>query len=269
MNCNIAQESSSAVHFGTANASIPNMNRRITGRPPARHDGRGRLPAFIARHKILTGIGGFIMLSLIVHAVDPSAADGKSHTPSVASSSTIASATSRPIPTPAITDAKPAVATRAPSPADAKQAATARTPSAAATKRAAAIGASFPPKTVAEFRAFAATGDASQVHEVGTASEGSPSCPTPNIYVTVSPTLTGRTLEADISAFFLQNGLLASQCQAFVFAYHSRSDYLANRNDGFTAGRVAVTNNYGSPQWNLEVDTGSAWSQQTQFDFNY
>lgn len=231
------------------------MNRRITGRPPARHDASGRLPAFIARHKILTGIGAFIILSLIVHAVDPNATDRKSHTPSAASSSITASATSRPVPTPAVKDAKPAVAVR--------------TPSAAATKRAVAIGASFPPKTVAEFRAFAATGDASQVHEVGTASEGSPSCPTPNIYVTVSPALTGRTLEADLSAFFLQNGLLASQCQAFVFAYHSQSDYLANRNDGFTAGRVAVTNNYGSPKWNLEVDTGSAWSRQTQFDFNY
>jgi hypothetical protein len=68
--------------------------------------------------------------------------------------------------------------------------------------------------------------------------------------------LSGRTLQADLSAFFVQNGLLASQCQAFVFAYDRRSAYLANRNDGYTAGRVALTNNSGSER-NLEVDTGN------------
>jgi hypothetical protein len=66
----------------------------------------------------------------------------------------------------------------------------------------------------------------------------------------------------------MQNGLLASQCQAFVFAYDNRSAYLANRNDGYTAGRVALTNNSGSER-NLEVDTGNFYHPQTQFNFNY
>ena len=99
----------------------------------------------------------------------------------------------------------------------------------------------FPPATLAAFRAFAATGDASQVRQVSTSSEGLPSCPTPTIYVAVSPALTGRALQADLSAFFVQHGLLGSQCQAFVFAYHSQAEYLAHQNDGYTAGRVALT----------------------------
>jgi hypothetical protein len=71
--------------------------------------------------------------------------------------------------------------------------------------------------------------------------------------------VTGRALEADLSAYFVQNGLLSNQCGAVVFAYHSMNDYQANKNNGFTAGRVILSNNSGSsPQFNLEVDTGSA-----------
>ena len=131
----------------------------------------------------------------------------------------------------------------------------------------------FPPKTLAAFRAFAATGDASEVHQVGTSSEGTSSCPESNIYVLVSPKLSGRTLEADLSAFFVQTGLINSNCQAFVFAYHSKGDYQAHQDDGYTAGRVALTNNSSGPPRNLEVDTGEVTSetfnQLSEFDFNF
>ena len=50
----------------------------------------------------------------------------------------------------------------------------------------------FPPRTLAQFRAFAATGNASQVHQVATNNEGLPSCPQPNIDVTVSRRLAVR-----------------------------------------------------------------------------
>lgn len=131
----------------------------------------------------------------------------------------------------------------------------------------------FPPKSLAAFRAFAATGSASSVHQIAivTQDEGTPSCPSPNIYVTVSPALSGRTLEADLSAFFVQRGLLNGQCQAFVFAYHGQSDYRAHQNDGYTAGRVALT--VSGSQRNLEVDTGEVtsetYNQQSEFDFNF
>ena len=132
---------------------------------------------------------------------------------------------------------------------------------------------SFPPKSLAAFRAFAATGDVNRVHQIVivTHSEGQPSCPSPNIYVTVSHALTGKALEADLSAFFVQKGLLNGQCQAFVYAYHSKSDYQMHQNDGYTAGRVALT--VSGSQRNLEVDTGEVtsetYNQQSEFDFNF
>jgi hypothetical protein len=129
---------------------------------------------------------------------------------------------------------------------------------------------SFPPKTLAAFRAFAATGNASKVHEVASVGEGLPSCPQPTRYVTVSPAVTGRALEADLSAYYVQNGLLSNQCGAAVFAYHSMSDYQANKDNGFTAGRVILSKNSGSsPQFNLEVDTGSATNTLATFNFNF
>jgi hypothetical protein len=143
----------------------------------------------------------------------------------------------------------------------------------AATTQARPVAASkpaFPPRTLAAFRAFAATGDARKVYEIGKSTKGLPSCPEPNIYVTVSRALTGRALEADLSAFFAQSGLIHSHCQAFVFAFHSRRDYRAHRDDGYTAGRVALTTNAGSgPPYNLEVDAGDVYNFPAQFDFNF
>jgi hypothetical protein len=118
---------------------------------------------------------------------------------------------------------------------------------------------------LAGFRAFAATGDATQVTEVDSNNEGLPSCPQPNLYVTVSSGLTPREVEADLAAFFVQNGLLGNQCGAFVFAFHSEADYHAHQNDGYTVGRVALDTNGGtSSQGNLEVDAGDE-----TFNFNY
>jgi len=127
----------------------------------------------------------------------------------------------------------------------------------------------LPPATLAGFRAFAATGDASQVHEVASVGEGLPSCPQPTRYVTVSPAVTGRALQADLSAYFVQNGLLGNKCGAVVFAYRSMSDYQANKDNGFTAGRVIVSSNSGGPPYNLEADAGSATSTQAEFAFDF
>jgi hypothetical protein len=149
------------------------------------------------------------------------------------------------------------------------------TPSAAPTHQARSTSTtarkpSFPPETLAAFRAFAATGDASEVHQVANNTVGLASCPDPAIYVTVSPGLTVREVEADLSAFFVQSGLLSNQCQPVVWAYHSRSDYEANNGNGYTAGRVIITTNTGpGPQHNLEVDAGAADDFPAQFDFNF
>lgn len=214
------------------NASSPSHNRFK------------RLGTILARHKIWTGVGAFAALSVIVYATNPHAANGGAHPVSAPGATATARATLRP-------------ASTTSAPVAAASAATSRRPS-------------FPPETLAAFRAFAATGDASEVHQVGTSTEGLPSCPEPNIYVTVSPALTVRELEADLSAFFVQRGLLNSQCQAFVFAFHSRSDYQANINNGYTAGRVALTTNSGPDlKRNLEVDAGDVYDFPAQFDFNF
>jgi hypothetical protein len=125
-----------------------------------------------------------------------------------------------------------------------------------------------PPTTLGGFQALAATGDAGAVHEIAFSSEGLPSCPTPTFFVAVSPELGERALQADLAAFFETKDLAASRCQAFVYAFHSRADYRANQDNGYTAGRVALTNDGGS-QVNLELDTGSVYNIQSQFSFNY
>ncbi len=63
----------------------------------------------------------------------------------------------------------------------------------------------------------------------------------------------------------LRNGLLLPR--------GSQSDYQAHLGDGYTVGRVAITNTGSGSQRNLEVDVGEVTSEsynmQTQFDFNF
>jgi hypothetical protein len=169
--------------------------------------------------------------------------------------------------------ASPAVSTSGPSSAPPAAPSSAASAAITAASPARAAKPAFPPSSLAAFRAFAATGDASQVHQVSSSTLGLPSCPGKNIYVTVSRTLSGRALEADLAAFFVQTGLINSSCQAFVFAYHSEGDYRAHQNDGFTAGRVALTDTGSGSQRNLEIDTGEVtsetYNQQSEFGFNF
>ena len=129
----------------------------------------------------------------------------------------------------------------------------------------------FPPASLAAFKAFAATGDASEVTQVGFVSNGLPSCPEPTYYVTIPSSLGVRAVEADLSAFFVQkNGFASNACGgAVVFGYHSLSDYNANKGNGFTAGRVIVTTNSPGPPYNLEVDAGADLSPAGSFSFNF
>jgi hypothetical protein len=129
----------------------------------------------------------------------------------------------------------------------------------------------FPPKSLAAFKTFAATGNAASVHPVGTSSTGQKACPDTTIYVTVSPGLSGRALEADLSAFFEHSGLINNPCPASVYAYYSKSQYQADGDGGYTAGSVMLTTS--AAQSNLEVDTGDVTSGtdnvKSQFNFNF
>ena len=145
-------------------------------------------------------------------------------------------------------------------------------PNASATAApAAAASPAFPPASLAVFQAFAATGDASEATQVGFVSNGAPSCPEPTYYVTIPSSLGVRAVEADLSAFFVQkNGFASNACGgAVVFAYHSLSDYNANKGNFFTAGRVIVTTNSPGPPYNLEVDAGADLSPTGSFSFNF
>jgi hypothetical protein len=213
------------------------------GQPFATHRSHlsaGQMVTALSRHKVLAGASAVAALGLIIYATSSHAASAGGSR----AAGTAGAATQHPYPSSSAVTAEPP---RGGSPA-------------------------FPPRTLAGFRTFAATGNASQVQQIGRASLGLASCPTPNIYVTVRPKLGVRPLEADLSAFFLEKGLLRSHCQAFVFAFQSRSDYEAHRNSGYTAGRVALTNDSGS-QHNLEVDTGAATSliyhPGNRFDFSF
>jgi hypothetical protein len=141
----------------------------------------------------------------------------------------------------------------------------------ATTAPAAATSPAFPPASLAAFKAFAATGDASEITQVGFVSNGLPSCPEPTYYVTIPSSLGVRAVEADLSAFFVQkNGFASNACGgAVVFAYHSLSDYNANKGNLFTAGRVIVTTNSPGPPYNLEVDAGPDLSPTGSFSFNF
>jgi hypothetical protein len=208
----------------------PGYDQQPSQEKPRHRAGAPRRKSWPARHKVLIGFIAFWGLCVII-GIASAASGGHKSTPSANAPTTSATA-----------------AASAP--------ATAHKPS-------------FPPTTLADFRAFAATGDASQVHEVRSTTEGLPSCPDPTIYVTVSPAVTGRALDADLSAFFVQQGLLSSPCEPVVFAYHSMSDYLAHRDDGYTAGRVSVSSTGSGSQKNLEVDAGDVYNFPAEFDFNF
>lgn len=109
------------------------------------------------------------------------------------------------------------------------------------------------------------------MHTVGTNSTGQKSCPDTTIYVTVSPGLSGRALEADLSAFFEHSGLISNPCPASVYAYYSKSQYQADSDSGYTAGSLVLTAS--GAQSNLEVETGDVTSDTdkvtSRFNFNF
>ena len=129
------------------------------------------------------------------------------------------------------------------------------------------VAAVFPPASLTAFRAFAATGDAAQVTQVGFTNEGLSSCPDPTYDVTIPKSLGVRAVEADLAAFFVQAGLLGNQCQPTVFAFYSKAQ--ADAGNGYTAGRVIITTNSPGPPWNLEVDAGGDTSPAGSFNFNF
>lgn len=224
-------------------------------RMPGSSDHQHSRSSWPRRHKMLTAIGAIVALIVvgsIGRAVGGGHGSGGTH-------GNKTSGTEQPVVAGSTSPAPTASATAA-----------SRSPAVVASSPETAHKLRFPPRTLAQFRAFAATGNASQVHQVATNNEGLPSCPQPNIDVTVSRRLAVRMLEADLSAFFVQSGLISNSCGAVVFAFHSLHDYRANMDNGYTVGRVIITTNTGSSQQrNLEVDVGDVYNSPVEFAFNY
>ena len=236
--------------YGASPGQPPYRDHRQPG-PPSGHRGRPARKSWPQRHKVLTVLGSLTALIIVIAGI--ASLGGKARQADNASA--VATTTPARTATPSRTPTHHAVSAKA-MPAKAPAAATSP---------------AFPPASLAAFKAFAATGDASEVTGVGFVSNGLPSCPEPTYYVTIPSSLGVRAVEADLSAFFVQkNGFASNACGgAVVFAYHSLSDYNANKGNGFTAGRVIVTTNSPGPPYNLEVDAGADLSPTGSFSFNF
>lgn len=115
-------------------------------------------------------------------------------------------------------------------------------------------------RALVKFRAFAASGDPTQLSVFATASKGLPSCPDLNVYATVSPSVTGSALAHDMAALFVQRGLLGSSCPfAGLYVFHSPSE---NNGGGYTAGAVMFD---ASPFQGLSVVSGPVGSPSIDF----
>jgi hypothetical protein len=156
---------------------------------PGTSDHRRSSKSWPRRHKILTAAGAIAALFVVGTTASAVSAHGSGRT-----EANNTSGSSQPVVAASASPALTATATTAPR-------------SASPSRPQTAHKLHFPPRTLAEFRAFAATGDASQVRQVATSNEGLPSCPEPNIDVTVNRRLPIRTLQADLSAFSCSVGL--------------------------------------------------------------
>jgi hypothetical protein len=106
----------------------------------------------------------------------------------------------------------------------------------------------FPPTTLAQAKALAATGDPNAVQEFHSEGVGLPACPQPKRSVTMAAGLTGRQVAADLLRYFYDQQL-NNECGALVLAYSDASQY----GTAYTVGRVNLSVNGTSHQ--LEVDS--------------
>lgn len=124
----------------------------------------------------------------------------------------------------------------------------------------------FPPATLADFLAFAATGDPSAIHQFDEDSVGDARCPWPNVYATVDPQLTGRELAADAAAFAVAHRMLDNPCRAALLIFHRPAE---NTGDGFTAGRIFLDGNPGGKRHTIRVDIGAESGEFTELEVSF
>jgi hypothetical protein len=124
----------------------------------------------------------------------------------------------------------------------------------------------FPPSTVADLKALAATGDASAVREVKSEGAGLPSCPQPKRSVVVASSVSDpKQIAAALLNYFYAQGL-DNECGSLVLAYANQGEI-----DGpYTVGQVVLNVNGGSPKHDLTVNVGNALgSTSLSFEVQY
>jgi hypothetical protein len=126
----------------------------------------------------------------------------------------------------------------------------------------------FPPKTLGQAEALAATGNLTDVTLFNTHNNGSSSCPTVGYFVVVPSTLSDQAVAADLLAFYFQKSrtVSISGCGGLAIdAYNSQSE----ANSSGPAGGEATAGNIQLLNGKVFVDIGEAISPTVQFSFSY
>jgi hypothetical protein len=128
----------------------------------------------------------------------------------------------------------------------------------------AAPAAAYPPVTMADLQAFAATGYDTDVGKFGYEMTGNARCFDPLVRGTVDPALKDKALAASAVAYFLSHGLATQPCKATLVLYYSHSVDLG---EAFTAARVSLGVN-STKQRFVKVEIGDSTNPTVLFSVN-
>ena len=128
--------------------------------------------------------------------------------------------------------------------------------------------AAYPPKTVADLKALASTGDASAVHEVKSEGVGLASCPQPKRWVLVASSASDpKQIAADLLKYFFAQGL-DNECGSDVLAYRTQAEI--DSGAPYTVGQVVLNVTDNAPKHDLMANVGDALgASQLSFDVKY
>lgn len=118
----------------------------------------------------------------------------------------------------------------------------------------ASAAAAYPPTTLADLQAFAATGNDADVAKFAFEQSGTARCLDPVVRASVAPSLQGQALAASAVAYFLSHGLASQPCKATLLLYYGTS---ADPGQAFTAGRVSLGQNADLQRF-VKVEVGEA-----------
>jgi hypothetical protein len=117
-----------------------------------------------------------------------------------------------------------------------------------------AVAPAYPPKTIAQVKALAQTGNASLLTITNKETKPNGPCQRPNWYAIVDPATTGQALALAELAVFSQESAFTATCPAYLYVFHTASEISAG---GYTAGAVILDSGI------LDVHTGDVTTAPT------